>query len=626
MALTLRRFFEPKVTILYPEVPADDPAQVPRPAAAPLRRVGHAQVRDLLPVRPGLPDRVHRHGRHRHEGPLRRPLGRARDVRRAARGVGPPAIRPDGAGRGVRALPRPIDLAAGRRDPRRGRPRSDARCSRSSRRPRPRYGYLPVAALKRISDGTGAWYAMIYGTATYYDHLARRAPGTARRAPTTRYGRGARGRPSDGRPPTTGPAGPGHERPMTDLLPTPTGWPRSCSGRPRPPTRPTSTRPSRAGAFEALRTRGPGDDPGPASIADVVGSGLRGRGGAGFPTADEVAGRGERRRTHPLRRRQRLRRRPGGPDRPDADGARPVRRHRGPGHRRLCDRRGRGDHRRPGRRRPRRSAGSRRPSAPPRRPASSGPTSLESGRGPGRSRSGPSRAPTCSARRRSCSRRSRASAASPSSGRRIRRSAGCSAARPSSRTSRPWRACPGSSANGAEAYAAIGSTASPGTILVQRPRRRPAAGSPRCRSGRRSASSSRSPPRGAADRTATGRSRPSSSAGPSGGILPADLLDTPYDFDVAPRGRRARRVGLDRRGRRPGLRRRPGPAADPLLRRRGLRQDDPLPDRHPPPVRDRRPDRGRHARARPTPSWPPTWPPTSEGPACATTSGWRRFR
>jgi NADH:ubiquinone oxidoreductase subunit E len=33
------------------------------------------------------------------------------------------------------------------------------------------YGYLPVAALKRISQKTGAWYAMIYGTATYYAHL-----------------------------------------------------------------------------------------------------------------------------------------------------------------------------------------------------------------------------------------------------------------------------------------------------------------------------------------------------------------------------------------------------------------------------------------------------------------------
>jgi hypothetical protein len=33
------------------------------------------------------------------------------------------------------------------------------------------YGYLPVAALKRISNLTGAWYAYIYGTASFYSHL-----------------------------------------------------------------------------------------------------------------------------------------------------------------------------------------------------------------------------------------------------------------------------------------------------------------------------------------------------------------------------------------------------------------------------------------------------------------------
>jgi len=38
------------------------------------------------------------------------------------------------------------------------------------------YGYLPVAALKRISFGTGAWYAMVFGTATYYDHLRFEPP------------------------------------------------------------------------------------------------------------------------------------------------------------------------------------------------------------------------------------------------------------------------------------------------------------------------------------------------------------------------------------------------------------------------------------------------------------------
>ncbi len=41
------------------------------------------------------------------------------------------------------------------------------------------YGYLPVAALKHISRVTGAWYAMIYGTATYYRHLQFEPPAAA---------------------------------------------------------------------------------------------------------------------------------------------------------------------------------------------------------------------------------------------------------------------------------------------------------------------------------------------------------------------------------------------------------------------------------------------------------------
>jgi NADH:ubiquinone oxidoreductase subunit E len=33
------------------------------------------------------------------------------------------------------------------------------------------FGHLPVAALKQVSFTTGSWYALIYGTATYYRHL-----------------------------------------------------------------------------------------------------------------------------------------------------------------------------------------------------------------------------------------------------------------------------------------------------------------------------------------------------------------------------------------------------------------------------------------------------------------------
>ena len=39
------------------------------------------------------------------------------------------------------------------------------------------YGYLPVAALKRVSQVSGAPYALIYGTATYYRHLSFEKPG-----------------------------------------------------------------------------------------------------------------------------------------------------------------------------------------------------------------------------------------------------------------------------------------------------------------------------------------------------------------------------------------------------------------------------------------------------------------
>ena len=38
------------------------------------------------------------------------------------------------------------------------------------------FGFLPVAALKRISERTGAWYATIYGTASYYGHFRFEPP------------------------------------------------------------------------------------------------------------------------------------------------------------------------------------------------------------------------------------------------------------------------------------------------------------------------------------------------------------------------------------------------------------------------------------------------------------------
>ncbi|HEY5435770.1 MAG TPA: NAD(P)H-dependent oxidoreductase subunit E [Candidatus Limnocylindrales bacterium] len=52
------------------------------------------------------------------------------------------------------------------------------------------YGYLPVAALKHISRITGAWYATIYGTATYYRHLRLEPPAADTAAPAGEAQRG----------------------------------------------------------------------------------------------------------------------------------------------------------------------------------------------------------------------------------------------------------------------------------------------------------------------------------------------------------------------------------------------------------------------------------------------------
>src|SRR4029077_20227621 len=44
------------------------------------------------------------------------------------------------------------------------------------------FGYLPVSALRRISERTGTWYAQIYGTASYYGHLRFEPPADTEQA------------------------------------------------------------------------------------------------------------------------------------------------------------------------------------------------------------------------------------------------------------------------------------------------------------------------------------------------------------------------------------------------------------------------------------------------------------
>jgi ferredoxin len=193
MALTLRRFFEPKVTVMYPEVRADvSPKFRGRlqllydeygtlkcetcfqcAQACPIECIdmGGIDTRGRFHVHWGAPET---YGERREESALRR----------SGRPVPDPAFRPYAA----------VDLAAVDRvlvdfdyDPRSLLPILEGTQAA--------YGYLPVAAIKHISQRTGAWYAMVYGAATFYGHLHFEPPtateqvaaAAAHRPPETAY-------------------------------------------------------------------------------------------------------------------------------------------------------------------------------------------------------------------------------------------------------------------------------------------------------------------------------------------------------------------------------------------------------------------------------------------------------
>jgi ferredoxin len=190
MALTLRRFFEPKVTVKYPEVRLDPPHKFRGrlqllydewgtlkcetcfqcAQACPIECIdmGGLDTRGRYHVHWGAPET---YGERREESALRR----------SGRTVPDPAYQ--------RFAPVDLDavdaiLEDFDHDP--GQMLKILEATQAA------YGYLPVASLKRISQLTGAWYAMIYGTASYYAHL-RFEPPTA----TTQAAAVAAHRPSE---------------------------------------------------------------------------------------------------------------------------------------------------------------------------------------------------------------------------------------------------------------------------------------------------------------------------------------------------------------------------------------------------------------------------------------------
>jgi hypothetical protein len=196
MALTLRRFFEPKATIRYPEVQADIPPRFRGRLQLLYDEYGNLKCETCFQCAQACPiecidmggfDTKGRY--HVHWGPAET-YGERREesaLRRSGRPV------PDAAYERFAAIDTTeVDriLEAHDHDP--------ARMLEILEATQAAYGRLPVAALKRISFATGAWYAQIYGTATSYDHFlvgAETAPDTTDYV--TALGGSLAGEPSD---------------------------------------------------------------------------------------------------------------------------------------------------------------------------------------------------------------------------------------------------------------------------------------------------------------------------------------------------------------------------------------------------------------------------------------------
>jgi Thioredoxin-like [2Fe-2S] ferredoxin len=176
MGLTLKRFFEPKVTVMYPEVRVDvapkfrGRLQLLYDEWGTLKCETCFQCAQACPIECIDMGGMDTRGRYHIHWGASETYGERREesaLRRSGRPVPDPAYRPFAE----------VDLAAvdailetHDHDP--------ARMLAILEATQETYGYLPVAALKQISQRTGAWYAMIYGTASYYAHL-RFEPATA---------------------------------------------------------------------------------------------------------------------------------------------------------------------------------------------------------------------------------------------------------------------------------------------------------------------------------------------------------------------------------------------------------------------------------------------------------------
>jgi hypothetical protein len=174
MGLTLRRFVEPKATIRYPEVKAEIPPrfrgrlQLLYDEYGTLKCETCFQCAQACPIECIDMGGMDTKGRfHVHWGAAET-YGERREesaLRRSGRPVPDPAYAHFA---GLDGAPLEAILEQFDYDPAHLLPILEAT--------QEAYGYLPVAALKRISQVTGAWYAQIYGTASFYGHLRFEPP------------------------------------------------------------------------------------------------------------------------------------------------------------------------------------------------------------------------------------------------------------------------------------------------------------------------------------------------------------------------------------------------------------------------------------------------------------------
>src|SRR5512143_342646 len=181
MGLTLRRFFQPKATIRWPEQKADvaprfrGRLQLLYDEWGTLKCETCFQCAQACPIECIDMGGIDTKGRfHVHWGPSET-YGERREesaLRRSGRPVADPAYTPF---EGIDIAPVDEILEAHDYDPR------DLLAILEEIQAE--YGYLPVAALKHVSRVTGTWYALVYGTASSYRHLRFEPPTVATEAP-----------------------------------------------------------------------------------------------------------------------------------------------------------------------------------------------------------------------------------------------------------------------------------------------------------------------------------------------------------------------------------------------------------------------------------------------------------